>query len=81
MHLEGAELLTDLRLCTALAPTLSGNKKPGRCHALANIAGAAAGVRSNCQSCYTSRLPRIGSRATSVRRFGRLATVLAGSPL
>ncbi len=32
------------------------NKNPGHRHALANIASAAARVRSNCQLCYPSRL-------------------------
>jgi hypothetical protein len=66
VHLEEAGLLADLRLCAALAPPLSGTKNPGRCHALANIAGVAAGVRSNCQLCYTSR----NGRWSGLRLFG-----------
>ena len=35
---------------------LSGDKKSGPPPGTRNIAGAAAGVRSNCQPCYPSRL-------------------------
>jgi len=74
VHLEGAELLADLSLCTALAAPARGNKNPDRRHALANVAGAAAEVRSNYQLCYDmSRLPRMGSPWPPVALAGPVA--------
>ena len=75
-------LLAELRLCTALAPTPSGNKKSGPLPRTREYRGC--GCRGPEQLTVMLYVPDCLEQvpgASSIRRVRRFATVLAGSPV